>query len=245
VPVNHIEIAGFVSDNIKPLFHDKRLESLAKISLRKVLKRKNPYLFKAKNINTAEPLVRAILDAHISSQEETIFGHFLEELAIFICEKAFGGQKSSSEGIDLEFSKNPSRYLVSIKSGPNWGNSSQIARMKDNFNRARRVLGANTSTKNIVAVNGCCYGTDRYPDKGSYIKLCGQDFWEFISDDPELYTKIIEPLGKNARARNDEFSKNYASVINTFTRDFLREYCDATGNIRWEKVVTMNSGRQS
>jgi len=33
---------------------------------------------------------------------------------------------------------------------------------------------------NIVAVNGCCYGRDNRPDKGDYLKYCGQRFWEFI-----------------------------------------------------------------
>jgi hypothetical protein len=49
-------------------------------------------LFKAKNQNTAHDLVKTILDAHLSSQEEGIFGGFLEELAIFICERVYGGK---------------------------------------------------------------------------------------------------------------------------------------------------------
>ena len=61
---------------------------------------KNPYLFKAKDINTAQDFVTFILDAHLSSQEETIFGGFLEELAIFICSQVYSGQKSAAEGID-------------------------------------------------------------------------------------------------------------------------------------------------
>ena len=33
-----------------------------------------------------------------------------------------------SPGIDLEFDKDGVRYIVTIKSGPNWGNSSQIGK---------------------------------------------------------------------------------------------------------------------
>ncbi|MCL6511217.1 MAG: hypothetical protein K6U78_11050 [Anaerolineae bacterium] len=36
--------------------------------------KKNPYLYRAKDIQTAEPLVRNILDAYLSSQEEGMFG---------------------------------------------------------------------------------------------------------------------------------------------------------------------------
>src|SRR3989344_2528158 len=127
--LNLPDVTDYVSKNIGG-FHDARLKSLAGLELNKILLRKNPYIFKAKNILTSEALVKQILDAHLSSQEETIFGGFLEELAIFICGKVYGGTKSAAEGIDLEFLKNRVKYIVAIKSGPNWGNSSQIKRMK-------------------------------------------------------------------------------------------------------------------
>jgi len=198
-------------------------------------------LFRAKNQNTAQELIKTILDAHLSSQEEGIFGGFLEELAVFICSKVYGGRKSSSEGIDLEFIKEGAIYIVSIKSGPNWGNSRQIARMRDDFKRAKRILGTNTSKQKVVAVNGRCYGKDRKPDKGEYLKLCGQLFWEFISGDENLYTDIIEPLGHKAKEKNEKFSEEYAKVINKFTREFSLEYCDENGAILWGKLVKFNS----
>ena len=208
-----------------------------------VLKRKNPYLFKAKNINTAQDLVKTILDAFLSSQEEGIFGGFLEELSIFICGQVYSGQKSSAEGIDLEFEKDSIRYIVSIKSGPNWGNSSQIAKLRDNFRKAKRILSTNISSMNVVAVNGCCYGKNQKPDKGDYLKLCGQQFWEFISGDNNLYTDIIEPLGYQAKEKNEQFMQEYAKVINKFTSEFLGTFCDTEGSILWEEIVKFNSSK--
>ena len=236
------EIIDFIEPNIQQ-FHKRRLDNLTDLQLKKILSRKNPYLFRAKNQNTSQDLVKTILDAHLSSQEEGIFGGFLEELAIFICSKVYKGRKSSSEGIDLEFSQDGATYIVSIKSGPNWGNSRQIARMKDDFKRAKRILGTNTSKQKVVAVNGCCYGKDKKPDKGDYLKLCGQMFWEFISGDETLYTDIIEPLGHKAKEKNEKFSEEYAKVINKFTREFATEYCDERGSILWEKLVKFNSGK--
>ena len=198
------EVSEYIAQNIDT-FHSKRFQNLESLKLSNILKRKNPYLFKAKNILTAEELVRTFLDAHLSSQEETIFGDFLEELAIFINAKVYSGSKSSAEGIDLEFTKNTTRYIVSIKSGPNWGNSSQVKKMRDNFVKAKRILRTSNSNLHIVAVLGCCYGRDKNPDKGDYFKYCGQMFWEFISGNEELYLKIIEPLGHRAKQRNDEF----------------------------------------
>jgi len=212
--------------------------------LKEVLGRKNPYLFKAKDIATAPDLVKLILDAHLSSQEEGIFGGFLEELAIFICNKIYGGHKSSAEGIDLEFDKNNVKYIVTIKSGPNWGNSRQISKMLDDFRKAKKVLRTNAKTTNIIAVNGCCYGIDDNPDKGDYIKLCGQRFWAFISGDEHLYTKIIEPLGYRAKEKNDQFLQEYGRVINKFTLEFGKNYCSRDGDILWDKLVKFNSGKK-
>ena len=239
-PITQQEIIDYVEANIQT-FHQRRLDKLQELKLMDVVKRKNPYLFKAKNINAASEFVKTILDAFLSSQEEGIFGGFLEELAIFICGQVYGGRKSSAVGIDLEFEKDNIRYIVSIKSGPNWGNSSQIAKMRDNFRQAKRILGTGTSSTNVVPVNGCCYGKDRRPNKGDYFKLCGQRFWEFISGDGKLYTDIIEPLGHRAKEKNEQFNLEYAKVLNKFTGEFITAFCDADGSIRWEHIVRLNS----
>lgn len=222
-------------------FHQKRVQRLSSLRLTTVLKRKNPYLFKAKNLLFAADLIKSLMDAHLSSQEEGIFGTLLEELAIFICREVYDGIKSSAEGIDLEFEKESARYIVSIKSGPNWGNSNQINRMKDNFRKAKRIIGTNAIATNVIAVNGCCYGTDNQPDKGDYLKLCGQRFWEFISGDENLYLAIIEPLGYEAKRNNEIFDAEYAKVLNRFTIEFGKSFCFEDGAIDWEKLVKFNS----
>lgn len=232
----------YVRENISK-FHNKRLESISKIKLEQILKRKNPYLFRAKNIIAAPDLVKTLLDAHLSSQEETIFGAFLEGLAIHINKTVFNGNKSAAEGIDLEFDFDNVKYIVSIKSGPHWGNSSQINKMKSNFNKAMRILRTSNSKMNIIAVNGCCYGVDNQPDKGEYQKLCGQSFWQFMSGDDSLFTHIIEPLGHEARERNEEFLELYAQIITKFTCSFAEKFCN-DGKIDWERLVIFNSGNK-
>lgn len=238
--VNIKDISQFVEQNIGT-FHQKRIQSLDSLKLSQVLKRKNPYLFKAKYVLTAEQIIRGIVDAHISSNEETIFGDWLEGLAIFINRKVYGGKKSGITGIDLEFDNGGVRYIITIKSGPNWGNSSQIAKMISDFKTAKKTLRTSNSKLNITAVNGCCYGKDNNPDKGEYFKFCGQSFWEFISGDSALYTEIIEPLGHKAKEKNDDFMKSYSQMINKFTKEFANEYCDNNGNIEWKKLVEFNS----
>lgn len=65
------DVTHYVEDNIG-VFHQKRIESLKSLKLKTVLRRKNPYLFKAKYLLTAEQIVRKLTDAYISSNEEAI-----------------------------------------------------------------------------------------------------------------------------------------------------------------------------
>lgn len=142
---------------------------------------------------TSDKIVRGVVDAHLSSNEEGIFGDWLEGLAIFINKNVYDGRKSGIKGIDLEFDKDNIRYLVNIKSGPSWGNASQIVKLKADFVSAKRTLRTSNSKLNIMCVNGCCYGKEKNPDKGDYFKYCGQMFWEFISGDSNLFIEIVEP----------------------------------------------------
>lgn len=235
-------LATFITNNLVTPFYQDRFEKLQEVSLIGVVKRKNPYLFKAKNIQTAEELVRQILDAYLSSREETVFGTYLEQLSIHVCGLVYGGRKSTAEGIDMEFEKDGNYYLVAIKSGPNWGNSSQIARMKTNFLTAKRILGTNNTTQNVISVNGCCYGKDNVPDKGEYLKLCGQRYWEFISGDENLYLEMIKPLGREAKEKDEQFEEKYAQKVNEMTQRMLNDFCE-NGLIHWDKLVKFNSAK--
>ena len=242
--LNLKDVSQYVENNIGT-FHQKRISGLNELKLNKVLGKKNPYLFKAKYVLTAQDIIKSLTDAFISSQEETIFGDWLEGLAIFINSKVYSGRKSGIPGIDLEFDKDKTRHIVTIKSGPNWGNSSQIGKLVTDFKTAKKTLRTSNSKLNVVAVNGCCYGRDNQSDKGDYYKYCGQKFWEFISGDSELFIKIIEPLGHQAKERNDDFIKSYSQMINKFTKEFADTFCKTNGDIDWDKLVRFNSATVS
>jgi len=242
--MNNNKLNDFINNNISD-FHQNRLDSLGKLKLTDVLKRKNLYLYKAKNIQTSEELIKAVTDAYLSSREETIFGEFLEKLAIYVSQEHRNGFKSGIEGIDLEIIDDTARYIISIKSGPHWGNSSQIKKMTDYFAKAKKILKTQNSSglTHVTAINGCCYGKDNQPykSKGDYYKLCGQSFWEFISGEEDFYLSIIEPLGHKAKEKNEDFDAEYAKLINKFSREFLNTYFLEDGSIDWVKIVKLNS----
>lgn len=239
-PLNLNKVAEYVENNIST-FHQKRLEKINELNLNEILKKKNPYLIKAKNILTAQDLIKGILDAYLTAQEETLFGGFIEGLAIFVCNEVYGAKKSQIVGLDMEFEKDEIYYIVEIKAGWNWGNASQIKQLRQNFANAKTLLELEMD-KPIVAVNGCCFGKDRKPNKGDYLKLCGQIFWEFISGNENLYTQIIEPIGYKAKEKNQEFLEAYSAVINKFTMEFSQRFAE-NGVIVWDRLVEFNSGK--
>lgn len=238
--INFSDVEKYIKDNIGD-FHIRRAESMRNLELRKIIARKNPYLYRAKNVALAQDFVKIVLNAYLSSQEETIFGEFLEGLARYVAKLSCGGIKSSTEGIDLEFEREEKRYLVSIKSGPNWGNSSQVKKMVESFQSAIKILKTGNPNIEVVCINGCCYGRSRdlYRKQG-YYKYCGERFWTFLTNHPELYKKIVEPLSHKAKERGREFNKQYNKMVNIFTKEFMEDFC-RDGEIDWGRLVDQNS----
>lgn len=234
-------IEKFVHENIDS-FHANRIANIKALKLNQVLKNKNPYLFRAKNLNRADQLVAALLDARLSSGEETSFGGFLEELAIYVSKITGNGEKSGIEGIDIELTRALIRYLIAVKSGKNWGNASQHARLRENFKRAVKVLKQSKFVGEIQPTLGICYGKFKTVNTGQFLHIGGQSFWHLISGDRDLYTDLIEPLGHEAQAHNKRFNDEKNATYNRLTREFTNEYCDAEGKINWPKLVAFVSG---
>lgn len=229
-------------DGTIALFHQKKIASLEALSLSRLLMT-NSYLFWTRNIRTAEQLMTELLNAFLSSSEEKLFGDFLEGLAVYIAGQTCNGHKSAAQGIDLEFLNQGTHYVVSIKSGPNWGNSSQHRRLAQDLRDATiRIKQARTSNR-VEPVLGICYGKTRTTrTRDDYLKVVGQNFWYLISENEHLYTDIIEPIGYRAREHNEAFLNERDRVINRFTRQFLADFCIPAGDIDWVKLVEFNSG---
>ena len=239
-PLDFDAVRTYVNENIVG-FHQSRINSLEELRLGKLLS-KNPYLFKAKNLVTAGELVSSLLEAFLSSSEEKHIGSFLENLAVFVAQQTCGGHKSAAPGIDLEFFNRKIHYVVSIKSGPNWGNSSQQTQQEQDLRDAATRIKQAKSGVNVQAVLGICYGKTRTGYLRGYLKVVGQNFWFLISENKNLYTDIVEPIGFRAKEHNDNFALGKSRVINRFTKQFIDEFCDATGAINWMKLVEFTSG---
>ena len=239
--LNMDEVRQYVNTHIV-VFHQARIHCLENLSLNRLLA-KNPYLFKAKNILTSEVLITNLLDAFLSSSEEKMFGDFLEGLAVFIAEKTCGGHKSAAQGVDLEIIQDRTHYVISIKSGTNWGNSSQHKKLAQDLQNAVIRVRQLKEGRNIQPVLGICYGKTKTSYHASgYLKVVGQNFWYLISGNKNLYTDIIDPLGYRAKEHNDSCLEQRAQLINRFAGQFFLRFCDSNGAIDWARLVEMNSG---
>ena len=145
-------ITQYVEEHIAE-FHKKRLEAVqTKLNLNDLLTHKNPYLFRAKNVLTAQDVVKGFADAFLQSQEEGLFGGFMEGLAIFVCSQIYVAKKlPKGTGMDLEFEKDGVIYIAQIKAGWNWGNGDQVETFKKKAKIAKELREEETKK------NGRCY----------------------------------------------------------------------------------------
>jgi hypothetical protein len=238
-------LADFIQSKLQ-VFYERRLESLDRLKLKEVLQRKNPYLFKAKGIQSASDLARDILQAFLSSSEEERFGRLLEEIAFYVAQQVYGAYKSAAEGIDLEFDKDGVRYFVQIKSGTNWGNSAQKKRLSQDFQRAVQSYQHSHPSAKVACVQGSCYGKQTTKSRTAseprlYTVLAGQAFWTFLSGDPNLYLEIIEPMGNQARTFSLELESRRAALEIAFTREIAEQFTHPDGTLDWQKLLVFVS----
>ena len=238
-PLDLDRVREYVNEHIS-IFHQRRAKSIEELKLRQLLA-KNPYLFRAKNVLTASEMIDGLLGAFLSSSEEQLFGGFLEGLAVFVAQNTSGGHKSAAEGVDLEFTNKGIHYVISIKSGPNWGNSGQQNQLQRNLAQAVTRLKQQQRKVSVQPVLGICYGKTRTSYVRGYLKVVGQNFWYLISDNKELYTEIIEPIGYRAKEFNESFLREKPQLVNRLNREFLAEFCEPSGAIDWPRLVRYTS----
>jgi len=160
----------------------------------------------------------------------------------FVAGKTIGGHKSSCEGMDLEFIKKDIYHVVSIKSGPRWGNAAQHSRLETDFSNAERRLRQSNHVIAVQKLLAICYGKAKTTTTNGYVKIEGQNFWTYISDDKDLYIEIIEPVGFKAREHNETYTNERDHISNKLTMLFIEQFCSEDGSIDWPRLIKANSG---
>jgi len=223
-------------------FYQRRLQKIGTLRLKQVLRRKNPYLFKALGSQNAYEVVSGLLAAYLSSSDEGMFGDaFFEPIAKAIS----GGVVSPSEGVDIAIETDRVYKAIAVKSGPNPFNSSQRKRQDDEFKALRsRLLKLH---KQFDPILGHGYGKTRAPTAAViYRDLAGQEFWEELTGDPDFYLKLIRYMHDEDIARHRaEYARAWEIALNRYVREFTILFCRADGTIDWEALVQFNSGKNT
>jgi hypothetical protein len=206
------------------------------------LARKNPYLFRAIGTERASEIVTQILQAYLSSSDETIFGEsYFEQIA----NNLPNVKVSEAKGVDLIVDEEKVIDAYAVKSGPNPFNSSAKAKQNSEFQELRsRLLKLHKAFDPVLAYS---YGNrTRQPDSSRiYRETSGQEFWKELTGDDDFYLKLIRLMRNIPLERKMEYRKVWDAAINRFEHEFIEEFCFPNGEIDWEKLTRFVSQRKT
>lgn len=240
---NEEEVKKVIAEALES-FYAALINKIDNINIKDIIKSKNPYLYRAKSMQTSSDIINSILQAFVSSSEETIFGNcFFEPIAIAAC----GGTKSATKGVDIELYDKSinTKYFLAIKSGTSIFNSDSGKKQRENFEEAQRTLRTSGGRIGFSAIIGYAYGTKNVTNRGKakiYEEVAGEEFWEVLTGDKDFYKKIIVYMDKLPEQYIDTYNDSYNRASNRLIRDFSIEFCNEDGTINWEKLVDYNSG---
>jgi len=226
-------------------FYSKRIAGLekAKAEIASRIKNKNPYLFCALGISSPEDFISALLDAHISSSDETLFGNdFFEPLAKWSASKAWKDpegnctvQTSLETGVDISIETLTKDYCIAVKSGVKIFNAQSKKQQATNFlsiNKRKQK-----DKRAFEAIVGYCYGKKQSRNtQYNFSEYAGEDFWEFLTGDSSFYLRIATSIAKHSTKNNQTFCKIKASTTEQLIDYFKKTYVE-DGAIKWEALV--------
>lgn len=197
-------------------------------------------------MSSAPEMIRELLAAHMSSSDEAIFGdEFFEPVCKAVSQKTI--QVAGSRGADFVVETDDSYEVISLKSGPNAFNSSQVEKQNEHFEAIERSVRATLRglRKQFVPIMGCGYGkvdTGPTPSK-RYFKLAGQAFWERLTGDAEFYLKLVRLMRDDPDRHKPVFKDAWDRAEARFLKMFSEHFITTDGTILWEKLVAFNSGK--
>ena len=219
----------------------KGLTELVKINretkkFSELLSKHNPYEISI-FCNTPEDIVGFVTSSHKQKSKQTIMGYLLESIAVKICKITLNGYKSKQACTDLEWISEGKKHYRGWKSSPNWCNADQKSRVvhkksemeKDNdFGSFKVMTSYGKTTKNQT--------------NNRFIQLSGQDAWEEISGDTEMYNKVMMGILSYKQEIYQTIENIYLSDIKMSIEWVTNNFTNEDGTINFIKINKYVSG---
>lgn len=229
------------------ILYKKRFSALKELKLGDLLK-KNPYLYRALGLSRPAELIEQLLIARISSSDETIFGNdFFEPLAIFAAQQSQDAALvtvGAGAGQDIAIETANEYLAVSVKSGTNIFNSQSEKGQSAEFNQLQARL--KKLGKMFRPIIGYGYGRKSAPKKASPVeRVAGQQFWELLTGESDFYLRISRAMEAFANCHGTEFGRALDDKLNALLREFMIDFVETNGQIRWDAVVAFSSSTET
>jgi Type II restriction endonuclease EcoO109I len=225
--------------------YKKRFDALQKLKLTELLA-KNPYLYRSIGGTNPFKFLEKILQARISSSDETIFGNdFFEPLAFWSATKASENLPlttvniGAGAGQDIAI-ENAQEYLaISVKSGKNIFNAQSDKGQTIEFSAlASRVKKNKKQFRKII---GYAYGRKVAKKETEVEKLAGQVFWKLLTGELDFYIRLSQSIGKCSVGHCEAYEKAFELKTSALLKEFSIDYISDSGEIRWDEIVKFNS----
>lgn len=228
-------IDEIVLNSIQKIKNVKR----AKKKFTGLLSKADPFELSIK-CNTALEIVEYVYENHKRISSKTILGYLYENIANGIVEFIYNGYKSSHQCSDLEWLDNlQKKHYRGWKSSTNWGNSDQIKscikkleefQKSSDFGSFMVCTSYGKSTKKRKIVKG-------------FIQISGQDAWESISGDSEMYNKVLESITNKKTIIEEVINNIYFSEYQKAENWILENFSFSNKTINYKKINEFISGK--
>ncbi len=222
-------------------FQRRKLEKLKNISAKTIVKKIDPYLLNLSDVSTKLKWSTLNLDRIMVASEETLKGDMYEEIAFFIAKIRFKAKKTTGY-LDLIIPKDK-LYITEIKSGPNWGNSSQWESLINRFNKVKEELSK--GSQEVQPLLGICYGS-LYNSCGrnGILELRGQAFWEFLTDESNFYMTLAQNLKAGSEKYIGQYRIKRNMTINRLATE-IQDFCLPNGELNKELILQYSSAKEA
>ena len=184
-------------------------------------------------ISTPLDLARWLITQRLERSMVTGFGSTLQNIA-----KEFSNKKPP-QNVTASITRDGKTYNLIIKSGSN--HNVQVAR-----NIRQVLLNSKSTEPDSIPVFGICCGDEG--DVGTIVKkhmdgiqiLSGRRFWDFISQDPECYRKILQIASEVGRIHRDPDAGTLEEAIMKKTKHLESELKKIYGDLDndfWSNIL--------